>query len=171
MLTYIRFIMLFLLVHAVSLTAYAKFTYIPSHLNHFNKTGECDGCDLSEANLCWSVHNSANLHMALLVKSNLSYSDFYTSNFSSAQMMYSFLYSIKASGSNFTSTNLTGSDLGYANLSSCNFAGATLTGVNLARADLARAIISSEQLASVKSLSCTIMPDGSRHASDDGKEC
>jgi uncharacterized protein YjbI with pentapeptide repeats len=159
---------IFLLATTVS-AVNANPTYIPSQLEQFEKTGICIGCDLSEANL--NSHNNANLTNALLVKANITRSTFYTSNFSGAQMMYANLYNLKASGSNFNSTNLTGANLSSANLSSCDFSGAILSQADLSNADLARANISVHQLASAKSLSCAIMPDGTRHLSDTGSRC
>jgi len=155
----------------IPITTTAEQPYIPSQLEHFEKTGTCVGCDLSEANLAWSKHNDANLSQALLVKIALNYAAFNSANFSHAQIMYANLRDLQASGSNFSSADLTGSDLSYANLSSANLIEASFTNANLANADLARAFVTEKQLAAAKSLSCAIMPDGTRHAADDGRSC
>jgi uncharacterized protein YjbI with pentapeptide repeats len=160
---------IFLMTTIISTMTNAKPVYIPAQLDQFEKTGICVGCDLSEAHL--RSHSNANLSNALIVKADLSFTSFYTSNFSGAQMMYAHLYSFKASGSNFNSTNLTGADLSNANLSSCDFTGSILAQADLSDANLARATISDSQLASVKSLSCTIMPNGERHPADPGSRC
>ncbi|MHB1949493.1 MAG: pentapeptide repeat-containing protein [Gammaproteobacteria bacterium] len=141
-------------------------TYIPTQLEQFKKTEVCIGCDLSEADICFEHHNNANLSNALLVRTSLAGAAFNVSNFSRAEMMYANLSDLQASASNFTSANLTGSNLTRANLSSADFKGANLVGVNFTDANLARATISLEQLAKAKTLSCAIMPDGTRHASD-----
>ena len=149
----------------------AEMTAIPSHLDQFKKTNICIGCDLSEANLNFSHHDNANLSQALLAKADLNYADFNSSNFSNAQIMYAHLRWLQASGSNFTSANLSGSHFSNSNLTSSNFANAILTGADFSNANLARAIVSKEQLASARSLSCTILPDGSRHTADSGNSC
>lgn len=151
--------------------ANAEMTAIPSHLDQFKKTNICVGCDLSEANLNYSHHDNANLSQTLLSKADLGNADFNSSNFCNAQIMYASLRWLQASGSNFTSTNLSGSDFSHSNLTSSNFTDAILTGANFSNANLARAIISKEQLASSKSLSCAILPDGSRHQADSGNSC
>jgi len=149
----------------------AEMTAIPSHLAQFEKTNICIGCDLSEANLIYTHHDNANLSQALLTKANLGSADFHSSNFSNAQIMYANLGWLHASGSNFTSTNLSGSNLSYSNLTSSNFTDAILAGADFSNTNLARAIISKEQLASTRSLSCAILPDGTRHTADSGNSC
>jgi uncharacterized protein YjbI with pentapeptide repeats len=168
-----RHIDLFVFILSMMLPVFAMAAkpYIPSQLEHFIQTGSCVGCDLSEASLDWTNHNDANLNQALLVKICLSHASFNSANFSHAKIMYATLRSLQASGSNFNAADLTASDLSYANLSSANLLEANLTGVNLANADLAWAIVTEKQLARTQSLSCAIMPDGSRHAPDTGRSC
>jgi len=160
-----------LLISVISTKADARMAYIPAQLEQFEKTGICVGCDLSEASFYSHSHDNANLTNSLLVKADFTYAHFYTSNFSNAQMMYANFYEFKASGSDFSSANLTGVNFRNANLSSCNFTGAILNQADLSYADLARANISENQLASAKSLSCAIMPDGTKHASDPETHC
>lgn len=153
----------------LTISSYATASsYIPTQLEQFKKTEVCIGCDLSEADLSFEHHNNANLSNALLVKATLSGSAFNVGNFSRAEMMYANLSDLQASAGNFTSANLTGSNFTRANLSSADFKGANVVGVNFSDANLARATISQEQLAKTKTLSCAIMPDGTRHAADKG---
>ncbi len=151
-----------------SINSYAM-QYIPADLEQFEKTGKCIGCDLSEVGL--NSHDNADLSNALLIRANLAYIHLYASNFSHAQMMYANLDNLKASGSNFESANLTGASLRSVNFSSCNLTAVNFTNADLSYADLARANVNIDQLATAKSLHCTIMPDGSRHAPDQGKSC
>ena len=165
------FIFIFLIISIIAPALRANPASIPSQLEQFQKTGSCVGCDLSEANLSWSNHNNANLSSALLVKIYLNYAAVNSSNFSHAQIMYANLRDTQASGSNFSAADLTGADLSYANLSSANLSDANLNNANFTYADLARAVVSEKQLTMVKSLSCTIMPDGTRHKADNGGMC
>lgn len=152
-----------------SASSYAM--YIPEQLEQFEKTGECVNCDLSGAYLSGHSHNSSNLSGALLVKASLSNTEFYTSKFNGAELMYASFNYTRASGSQFVSANLTGATLVGTNLSSTDFQGAVVTDANFENAILARSNITKEQLASAKSLSCAIMPDGTRHESDSGSPC
>jgi uncharacterized protein YjbI with pentapeptide repeats len=149
--------------------AYAHVNYIPSQLDQFQKTGICEGCDLSEANL--ESRTNADLRGALLVKSSFRWGSFYSSDFTSAKMMYSKAESASFSGSKFVGTDLTGASLSYGNFTSCDFTDANLEGADLSHADLAWAALTPAQLAQAKTLSCAILPDGTRHAPDRDSSC
>lgn len=162
-------VILALMLNAPFNLAYAGATYIPGDLDRFEKTHTCIGCDLSEVKLTWGDYSSANFTNALLVKATLC-ADFYTTNFSGAKLMYSHIH-IQGSGSNFSRANLTGASIINSNLTSSDFSGAILTGVDFTDTNLAGTNITKEQLASTKSLSCTILPDGTQHEPDNGRAC
>lgn len=148
---------------------YAAAAYIPADLEKFEKTHSCIGCDLSEVKLTWGDYSSADFTNSLLVKATLC-ADFYTTNFSGARLMYSHIH-IQASGSNFAGADLTGASMINSNFTSSNFKGAKLTGADLTDTNLAGTNLTPEQLASTQSLSCAILPDGTRHAPDSGRAC
>lgn len=149
--------------------AYAGASYIPADLDRFEKTHTCIGCDLSEVKLTWGDYSSANFTNSLLVKATLC-ADFYTTNFTGAKLMYSHIH-IQGSGSNFSGADLTGASVINSNLTSSNFSGANLTGVDFTDTNLAGSNLTQAQLASTQSLSCAILPDGTRHAPDSGRAC
>lgn len=151
-----------------SSTLYAA-QYVPADLSKFSSTGKCASCDLSSARL--PSFDNADLSNASLIRANLSYNDHHSSNFSSANLSYANLYYTKAAGSNFSKANFTGAELERASLSSCDFKGANFTGANLVYADLTNSNATSAQLAKAKSLSCTVMPNGTRHEKEGGGSC
>jgi uncharacterized protein YjbI with pentapeptide repeats len=117
-----------------------------------------------------SIQN-ANVEGSLLTESNISHSHLANSNFKGTHMLSADLEYGNFSGSNFSFSNLMYADLHNANFSRCDFSNVNITGANLAYSVLVEANITQSQLATAKSLSCTIMPDGNRHVSDSGKEC
>lgn len=161
----------FTLLFLVVLNAHATIKYIPSNYEQFENTGICINCDLSEASFIFHKHNGGNLEGSLLVKSEFDNAAFNSFNFNNTQLMYANLSWVQASGSQFKNADLTGADMSYGNFSSSDFSGANMKGADLRKSDLVRAIISNEQLQSVKSLSCAILPDGTQHVPDSGTTC
>jgi uncharacterized protein YjbI with pentapeptide repeats len=141
-------------------------TYLPQDLDKFKKTNVCINCDLSRADLRFETQNNANLSNSLLTEVDLSFSRFFNSNFNSTILVSANLYGIKAAGSTFIASNLSQADLSKGDFSSANFSDANVSGVDFSYANLARANITNEQLATVKSLNCAIMPNGTIHAPD-----
>lgn len=163
-------------------------TYNPDQLTQFKTTGQCPGCNLTDASINGS-YIQANLQQAALTEASFSgklqktnfiganmvntifavqdgqEDDFSEANMTSISMKGDF------SGSSFKNAILSGSNLASSNFSYADFSGANLSGVNLNYSDLIHATVTTEQLASVASLDCTIMPDGTKHPSASGVKC
>ena len=66
-------------------------------------------------------------------------------------------------GANLSRASLCGTNLSEANLSGTNLSEANLRGADLREADLRGAKVTDRQLADVKSLECSTMPDSTRY--------
>lgn len=159
-----------ILVFGISFTGYANLRYDPNQLKQFESTNKCPNCDLTEIYIPFEKHDNAILTNALLTKSTLGTS-FANSDFSHANMVDTYASNTMFSGSNFTDANLEHSSLSHSNCSRVNFTGANLSDVDFSYANLIQATVTSEQLSTVKSLSCAIMPNGTQHAPDPGRTC
>lgn len=151
--------------------SYAKVNYNPDDLSTFKKTGQCPGCDLSEADLANSSYPHALLDNAILSEASLSSSNFGASSFKSAILSGAYLTSTNASGSDFTGANLTNTHLNKADLTTTNLTKVNFTGADLSYANLVGATVDLNALQAAKTLSCAYMPDGSQHPSDSGLPC
>lgn len=145
--------------------------YDPGQLEEFKKTGSCAGCDLSRAHLDLNSQDHANLENAILSEAILDFSAFPNASFNGAHLLSASLIYGNFSGSSFKQSNLTDANLYNSNFSRGDFTGANLNGTNFSHAVLIAAKITQEQLATTKSLSCAIMPDGTRHAPDKDNHC
>ena len=103
------------------------------------------------------------LSPASLSKADLRMANLMGTNLSEANLSEAVLYKANLSGANLSGADLCGVNLMGADLRRADLSGADLSEANLRGANLTRATIAPEQLATVKSLSGTIMPDGSKH--------
>jgi uncharacterized protein YjbI with pentapeptide repeats len=145
--------------------------YDPDQLEQFNKTGICPGCDLSRTHIDFYNSNHVNLENAILTEATLDYSKFPNGSFNGAHLLSASLIGGNFSGSSFRQSNLTDANLYNSNFSRSDFTGANLNEANFSHTVLIAAKITQEQLATIKSLSCAIMPDGTRHAPDKDNHC
>lgn len=129
-----------------SINAFAQVNYIPADLDRFEKTNNCQKCDLSGAYIGNENHPS----------SVVNGTDFSDAIFTLADLTY-----LMFSGSNFSRANLSNTNLKYSNFSNCNFDGANISKADLAFTTLYGAKITQEQLKSALSYACAVMPDGS----------
>ena len=102
--------------------------------------------------------DGANMHSANLSHALWSESTFRFANLTSANLSHASLSDVNLSDANLSDANLNCAYLCDAILHNANLSGADLSG-----ADLSYAKVSEKQLASVKSLKGTIMPDGTKH--------
>jgi uncharacterized protein YjbI with pentapeptide repeats len=125
-------------------------------------TDLCDAnltlADLSDSNISVSNLSGANFYSANLSGANLSNSNLGGATLDDANLNLSDL-----SGANLLNASVQNANLWKADLSGANLSEANLTGADLRDANLSGVRISAEQLASVKSLQGTTMPDRSRH--------
>ncbi len=152
-------------------------------LKIFADTNFCQGCDLSGATI-YENHDNGSLLGSYAIKTEFSGS-LYKMNFSGSIMNYSkfsggfygvlsiqeanydkvnLSYSIfngtDLSCANFSDVNLSNSNWEQANFSGVNFANANLNNVTIRHSILIGANLSQEQLKQVKSIRCTVMPNG-----------
>lgn len=109
--------------------------------------------NLSVTNLRGTDLRGTRLNFALLNGADLSHARF------GCLQVKNNTFCTDLSGSNLSNANLS-----FADLSGINFSGVNLTGADLNHANLKFSTITESQLASVKSLHGTIMPDGSIHS-------
>lgn len=155
----------------VNSSVFAKLNYDPDQLKQFESTNQCPNCDLTGKSMYSENHNNANLAGALLTRSSIDSSQFSKANFAGANLVELSAEYTMMSGAIFTNANLSHANFNSANLSRADFSGAILTGADLANVTLIQAKITVDQLSEVSSLSCAIMPDGSRHAADPNRTC
>jgi uncharacterized protein YjbI with pentapeptide repeats len=114
----------------------------PKHLQQLLSTKQCNGCDLSGANL-----SNIDLSKAQLVGANLNMANLVNTNLSEANLTKASVVGANLSGANLRQTNLTEATFVYSNLAQAQMQGATLyktdlQGANLANVDLTGARIS-----------------------------
>lgn len=131
------------IIGTVSVSAYA---YIPVHLEQFNKTNQCEGCDLSSASFSTRGDRQSP-----------------TNNHSGARLDRANLSNIRSdylnlSGASLRQANLSGANLDDANLSYADLTGANLSGAFIQFANLYGAVGADLSNARVCD---TTMPDGS----------
>lgn len=151
-------------------------------LEIFYKTNYCQGCDLSGVEINKDHDNgfllnsyaiktefSGSLQKMNFSGSIMNYSVFthffhvqhiQEANFDKVNMSYSRIIDADLSGANLSDVNLSNSDLDNVNLSGVNFTNANLTNTTISYSILIGAQITQDQLEQVKSIDCTVMPDG-----------
>lgn len=177
-----KLVMMFVLM-GLSFSTQSKVLADAEDLKVFSDTNFCQGCDLSGAKIN-EAHENGSLLGSYAIKTEFSGS-LYKMNFSGSVMNYSkfsgYFYSIlniqeanfdkvnlsysvfkytDLSGANFSDVNLSNSDWEQANFSGVNFANANLNNVTIRDSILIGANLSQEQLKQVKSIECTVMPNG-----------
>ncbi|WP_392537950.1 pentapeptide repeat-containing protein [Legionella sp. 227] len=173
---------LFILI-GLSLSSQAKVLADPEDLKVFAETNYCQSCDLSGAKIYDDHENGSILNsyaiktefLGALYKMNFSgsimtYSKFSHSshrvmriqeaNFDKVNLSYSSFHNTDLSLSNFSDVNLSYSDLDQANFSGVNFTNANLNNVIIRSSILIGANLTQEQLKQIKSIECTVMPNG-----------
>lgn len=80
--------------------------------------------------------------------------------FEKVNLSYSSFENTDLSGANLSDVNLSYSDLYRVNLSGVNFTNANLSNATIRKSILIGANLSQEQLKQVKSIECTVMPNG-----------
>jgi uncharacterized protein YjbI with pentapeptide repeats len=115
--------------------------------------------------------NKASLTKAILIGAIMFGADLTEANLSGANLNRAKLTGANLNRARLIGANLTGADLGGTDLTGADLTGADLTGANLGPSENsayisrapASAIVTNKQLAKVKSLKGTIMPDGTKH--------
>jgi hypothetical protein len=131
-----------------------QFLYESGLLNKDKKVIDLTGANLTRAILGYTNLTGANLTGANLTGANLTGTSLTGANLTGASL----------SGASLGHTNLDEADLHFAYLDEADLSGAMLHGADLSGADLTEATgITTEQLEKAKSLSGTIMPDGTPH--------
>ncbi|CAM4483603.1 MAG: hypothetical protein LEGION0403_FIIPPAGN_02870 [Legionella sp.] len=177
-----KLVMIFILM-GLSFSTQSKVLADAEDLKVFADTNFCQGCDLSGAKI-YEDHDNGSLlgsyaikteFLGSLYKMNFSgsvmnYSKFpghyfsvlriQEANFDKVNLSYSIFKDTDLSGANFSDVNLSNSDWERANFSGVNFANANLNNVTIRNSILIGANLSQEQLGQVKSIECTVMPNG-----------
>jgi hypothetical protein len=116
------------------------------------------GANLSSTNL-----DGTKLGNALFIGANLSFASLTGADLSSAFFNNADLRYAIFSNAKLNYANLKGAYLRNADFSGADLSGTDLSGADLSDANLRGAVVTNKQLALVKSLNGTIMPDGSKH--------
>lgn len=153
-------------------------------MDAFLKKANLQNTFLVEANLQGAILNSANLQGAILWKANLKRAQLMVANLQGANLDEANLWRASLARANLEHASLGGTNLERVNLwraslegadlervkllrailQGANLKGANLKGADLTGADLTGAKnITNQQLATVKSLKGTTMPDGTKH--------
>lgn len=129
--------------------------------------------DLENIELSYAYLQDVNLSGASLERAKLKAAQLQDSNLKDTNLEFAYLPFADLSGANLEnanlryaklrSTNLRGANLQGARLEYADLGGAKLEGANLEEADLTGAMVFDEQLATVKSLKKTVMPDETEH--------
>lgn len=164
----------------------STFAYKIADFEKFKLQSDCQKCDLTEVSRSGDISNlnyegsyftrselSVNASHANFSKTNFIYShgydsDFRNTNFNSANLSYSYFAKSSFDNSDFTGANLTFGNFSYGHFVNVNFTNAKLKNANFEHANLYNSNISSQQLQSLKSYKCAILPDGDQF-DDDGK--
>jgi len=126
------------------------------------------GAELIGADLSRAVLSEAKLSKAVLMYANLSGAELIMADLTDANLGRAILSGAVLEGANLHKANLSGAvlegaDLRGTDLILSDLSEAILRGADLSGAHLTGATIAPEQIATVKSLSGAIMPDGSKH--------
>lgn len=110
-----------------------------------------DGCDLSEAQIRWSMLSGASFSRSILIGTKLTESTLTRATFAGARLEGAELLAVKARGASFANASMAGSSLSDADLLGARFEGADLRladlrGANLYGAELWRAAMSDARL-------------------------
>ena len=169
------------IIFSVSLNTFAKTSADENDLKIFKDTNFCQNCDISNAYI-YDDHDNGSLlnsfaiktvFMGSLMKMNFSgsimtyckinnYSTIHAqeSNFDKVNLSYSEINNTDLSGANFTDVNLNNSDFYEVNLSDTDFTNANLTDTTFNKTILIGARLTDEQLQQIKSIQCSVMPNG-----------
>lgn len=165
----------------ISLNTYAAKMSDPLDLEHFEETNSCQSCDISDATI-YENHDNGTLLDSFAIRTKFN-NNFYNGNFSGSIMTYceidgfstrkfqksvfnktnlsySKLNNVDLSNADFTDANLSFADFTNANLSRANFTNTNLENATFYYSILIGSNLTEEQLQQVKSIDCTIMPDG-----------
>lgn len=113
----------------------SAFAANPEHTRQLLSTGQCAGCDLTNAGLVMANLANANLMGADLSRANLS-----RANLMGADLRGANLTGASLHGANLTGANLSGANLAAADLRDTFLTQANLVGVNLVNANLLGAV-------------------------------
>lgn len=104
----------------------------PEAMTRLKETGDCPGCDLSDANLRWAnvyeaeLAGAPNLVGAALSDADLSGADLYGANLEGADLRRSNLSGAKLSWATLKGADLTGADLTDATVDGVSFCNTTM---------------------------------------------
>jgi uncharacterized protein YjbI with pentapeptide repeats len=113
----------------------------PDHVNQLISSKECNGCDLSLANL-----SGQNLSGAKLVGANLNGANLANTNLSAANLAKASIVEANLAGANLSKANLNRTTFVYSNLARVQMQGATLAYTDLQRANLAELDLTGAQV-------------------------
>ncbi|WP_084273801.1 pentapeptide repeat-containing protein [Legionella fairfieldensis] len=177
-----KLVMMFILM-GLSFSTQSRVLADAEDLKVFADTNFCQGCDLSGAKI-YEAHDNGSLLGSYAIKTEfvgslfrmnfsgsiMNYSKFsggyfsvlkiQEASFDKVNLSYSSFNNTDLSGANFSDVNLNNSDWDRANFSGVNFANANLNNVTIRNSILIGANLSQEQLKQVKSIECTVMPNG-----------
>ncbi|MCW8451792.1 pentapeptide repeat-containing protein [Legionella quinlivanii] len=172
-----------LMLIGLSLSSRAQSLADIEDLKVFSDTNYCQGCDLSGAKI-YEDHDNGSLLNSYAIKTEftgalykmdfsgsiMTYSKFLgkffnalriqEATFDKVNLSYSNFINTDLSGANFSDVNLSYSELERANFSGVDFTNANLNNVTINNSILIGALLSEEQLKQVKSITCTVMPNG-----------
>ena len=166
----------------LSIASHAKAQADEEDLTTFSETNYCQGCDISNATITKSHDNGslinsfairAKFHASLYrmdfsgsimtyceIQEGYSILKAQQSNFDKANLSYSYMHKVDLSKANFTDVNLSESDFKYVNFSEADFTNANLQGATIQNSILIGSNLTEEQISQLKSIECTVMPDG-----------
>ncbi len=159
---HLTLLMMLLTLSGYSMASIEK--YDPTELEQYQKTGICEKCNLSDADVAYSsaadlqgsdITQSTLVGQVYMQNSNFSYVIATDSNLSA--------FHTDLSGSNFTGAELGNAEFGLDDLSNCNFTNADLKGAVMTGANLTNAIMSDAQIEELANDCDAIMPDGVTH--------
>ena len=185
--------------NAVKLIIFISLNAFADDIDEFLKTKTCIKCDLSNSRFVGDLQNAlvsdslltncdfvysnldkSNLTNCFLTKSQArsfwnpyfySQASFRETNFQGAFLNFTNFSSVEFSGANFENANLKNANFENANFSNANFQGALIDDANFKNTILIGANITKEQLNTVASKDCAILPDGSLYTANDNIKC
>lgn len=176
-----RIILLF--IGAFSLNTHAQGLQDDEDLKTFEDTNYCQGCDISEARINGNHDNgfllqsyairtrfAGSLYKMDFSGSIMTYSEIYKlfgdalnaqlTNFNKVNLSFANIKYVDMSGVKLIDTNLSNSDFFSVNFSGADFSNANLQGATIKESILIGSNLNEEQLKQIKSIECTIMPNG-----------
>lgn len=173
---------------SISLNTYAQVMADETDLKTFSEKNYCQGCDISNAEINEDHDNGALLnsfaiktefkgsfHKMDFSGSIMTYCKVYSwiktisaqeANFNKVNLSYAHIEQTDLSGSQFTDVNLSNTDFYNVNLSDVDFTNANLQDVTIKNSILIGANLSDDQMEQIKSIRCSIMPNGEMNTKD-----